>query len=77
MKFKTDEGRVLWNKLENDPNFVQKYYRITSEVSLSPYLYGDCHTEFEFVNDPLFDAWHELTYVEITKDEYDKRDNVL
>lgn len=69
MKHHTPEARKLWNKLENDPDFVQKYYRVTN-LTISPYMENGVYTEYEFLNDPNFDIWNGVEYEEITKEEY-------
>lgn len=66
---RTPEAKKLWNRLGNDPDFVQKYYRVTN-LTLSPYMENGVYTEYEFLNDPNFDIWDELEYEEITKEEY-------
>ena len=63
---RTPEAKKLLNRLENDPDFVQKYYRVTN-LTLSPYMKNGVYTEYEFLNDPNFDIWDELEYKEITK----------
>ena len=67
---KTKQAKVLWNKLETDPNFTQKYYRVTN-TSICPYIENAVYTEYQFLNDPNFDIWNELKYVEITKQEFE------
>ena len=69
MKHRTPESRKLWNKLKNDLDFVQKYYRVTN-LTLSPYMENGVYTEYEFLNDPNWDIWDGIEYKEITKEEY-------
>lgn len=66
---KTPEARKLWNKMKSDPDFVQKYYRVTN-LSLCPYMENGVYTEYEFLNDPNFEIWDGMEYEEITKEEY-------
>ena len=69
MKHRTPEARKLCNKMNSDPDFVQKYYRVTN-LSICPYMENGVYTEYEFLNDPNFDIWDEMEYEEITKEEY-------
>jgi len=65
----TSKAKLLLAKLDSDPNFVQKYYRVTN-LSICPYLENAVYTEYEFLNDLNFDIWEELKYVEISKEEF-------
>jgi len=65
----TSKAKLLLAKLDSDPNFVQKYYRVTN-LSICPYLENAVYTEYEFLNDSNFDIWEELEYVEISKEEF-------
>ena len=69
MKHRTPEAKKLCNKMNSDPDFVQKYYRVTN-LSICPYMENGVYTEYEFLNDPNFDIWDEMEYEEITKEEY-------
>ena len=69
MKDRTPEAKKLWNKMNSDPDFVQKYYRVTN-LSLCPYMENGVYTEYEFLNDPNFEIWDGIEYEEITKEEY-------
>jgi|SRR5210317_882112 len=65
----TSKAKLLLAKLDSDPNFVQRYYRVTN-LSICPYLENAVYTEYEFLNDSNFDIWEELKYIEISKDEF-------
>ena len=65
----TDKAKILLNKLDSDPDFIQKYYRVTN-LSICPYLENAVYTEYEFLNDPSFDIWEDLKYIEISKEEF-------
>jgi hypothetical protein len=65
----TNKAKIHLNKLDNDPNFTQKYYRVTN-LSICPYLENAVYTEYEFLNDPNFDIWEDLKYIEISKEEF-------
>jgi len=65
----TSKAKLLLAKLDSDPNFVQKYYRVTN-LSICPYLENAVYTEYEFLNDSHFDLWEELKYIEISKEEF-------
>ena len=43
-----------------------KYYRVTN-LSLSPYMENAVYSGYEFSNDPLFEHYTDLKYIEITK----------
>ena len=66
---RTPDARKLWNRLQNNPDFVQKYYRVTN-LSLCPYEENGVYTEYEFLNDPNFNLWTNIEYQQITKEEY-------
>jgi hypothetical protein len=65
----TSKAKLLLAKLDSDPNFVQRYYRVTN-LSICPYLENAVYTEYEFLNDSNFDIWEELKYIEISKEEF-------
>jgi hypothetical protein len=65
----TNKAKLLLAKLDSDPNFVQRYYRVTN-LSICPYLENAVYTEYEFLNDSNFDIWEELKYIEISKEEF-------
>lgn len=67
---RTDEARKFLNKMKRNPNFQQKYYRVTN-LTLSPYIENGVYTEYEFLNDPNFEIWEGLEYKQITKEEYE------
>ena len=67
---KTDEARKFLNKMKRNPNFQQKYYRVTN-LTLSPYIENGVYTKYEFLNDPNFKIWEGLEYKQITKEEYE------
>ena len=48
-----------------------KYYRVTN-LSLSPYMENAVYSGYEFSNDPLFEHYTDLKYIEITKEEFNR-----
>lgn len=71
MTQRTPEAKKLWNKMNSDPDFVQKYYRVTN-LSICPYMENGVYTEYEFLNDPSFEIWEGMKYEEISREEFKK-----